>query len=88
MEINGKAFEALELDQKFRTLFTNVEEMYQRQESMDVKLDTLLGSPWRMAIPPVSWKAIGVFTLALVAIARGDLATFGKLIGTLVGIGG
>lgn len=88
MEINGKTFETLELDQKFRTLFSNVEEMYQRQEGMDVKLDTLLGSPWRMAIPPVSWRALGIFTLALVAIARGDLATFGKLIGTLVGIGG
>lgn len=88
MEINGKAFETLELEQKFRTLFANVEEIGKKQESMDEKLDALLESPWRMVIPPVSWKAIGIFTLALVAIARGDLATFGKLIGTLMGIGG
>ncbi len=88
MEINGTAFETLELEQKFRTLFANVEEIGQKQESMDEKLDALLESPWRMAIPPVSWKAIGIFTLVLVAIARGDLATFGKLIGTLMGIGG
>lgn len=88
MEINGKAFETLNPEERFRTLFHNVEQMNQRQESMDEKLDALLKSPWRMAIPPVSWKALGIFTLALVAIARGDLATFGKLIGTLMGIGG
>ena len=88
MEINGQSFEGMSLKEQLRTLFANVEEIGQKQESMDEKLDALLESPWRMVIPPVSWKAIGIFTLALVAIARGDLATFGKLIGTLMGIGG
>ncbi len=31
---------------------------------------------------------VAALRAALVAIARGDLATFGKLIGTLMGIGG
>ncbi len=88
MEINGQSFEGMSLKEQLRTLYGNVDDVLRRQESMEGKVDDLLRSPWRMAIPPVSWKALGGFCIVMALIITGDAEGAINAVKSFFGIGG
>ena len=68
------------------TLFEAISELEPQVKATNVKLDELLKSPWRMAIPPVSIKALGMFVIIMALIIKGDLTSAIKLVGALFGV--
>lgn len=87
MDINKDQFMGMDRDGKDDLLFDNVCGTASALRELTGKVDQLLKSPWRMAIPPVSWRGMALFVLALAAIIKGDLNTFGKILGALFGLG-
>lgn len=86
MEIKRDQFDTMTPEAKVDLLFDAVSRIEPDVRSANAKLDDLLKSPWRMAIPPVSMKAVGGFVLILTLIIKGDLQTAIKLIGALFGV--
>ena len=86
VEIGREQFDCMSTEAKIDLLFDVVSRVEPEVKSANAKLDDLLKSPWRMAIPPVSMKAVGGFVLILVLILKGDLQTAIKLIGALFGV--
>lgn len=68
------------------SLFDAISELESQVKAMNIKLDGLLRSPWRMAIPPVSIKALGMFVIIMALIIKGDLTSAIKLVGALFGV--
>jgi hypothetical protein len=87
VDINKEQFMGMEQGKKEELLFDNICGTETALRELTNKVDALLKSPWRMAVPPVSWKSIAVFVLALAAILKGDVGAFGKLLGAVIGIG-
>lgn len=86
VEIKREQFDELPPECKMDTLFEFVNSLEVQVKAANSKLDDLLKSPWRMAIPPVSIKALGVFVIIMALILKGDVATAVKLIGALFGV--
>lgn len=87
VEINREGFRGMTQDKKEDLLFDSVCGTEAALKELTSKVDLLLKSPWRMAIPPVSWKAIGGFTIVMALIIKGDLDKAFKLISVLLGVG-
>jgi hypothetical protein len=86
VEINRDGFQGInDPMERDLILFDNCCESQKTLKEIKDAVETLARSPWRMAVPPVSWKAIGVFFLLLTAVIKGDVATVGKLISTILG---
>ena len=86
VEIGREQFDCMTIEAKVDLLFDVISRLEPEMKSANGKLDSLLVSPWRMAIPPVSMKAVGVFIVVLALIIKGDLQTAIKLIGALFGV--
>lgn len=86
VEINCDEFKGLPQDKKEDLLFNNICGTQEALKDLTDKVDLLLKSPWRMAIPPVSWKAVGGFAIIMALIIKGDVATALKIIGVLFGM--
>lgn len=86
VEIGREQFDCMNTEAKIDLLFDVISRVEPEVKSANCKLDSLLKSPWRMAIPPVSMKAVGGFVLILALIIKGDLQTAIKLIGALFGV--
>ena len=87
VDINKEDFDTLPQESKNNVLFDGQCGVEQALKDLKASVDVLVKSPWRMAIPPVSWKAIGGFVLVLALIIRGDADKALKLLGALLGIG-
>ena len=86
VEIGPEQFDCMDMEARVDLLFKVVSKLEPEMKSANGKLDDLLKSPWRMAIPPVSMKAVGAFIVILALIIKGDLQTAIKLIGALFGV--
>lgn len=86
VEIGREQFDCMTIEAKVDLLFDVISRLEPEMKSANGKLDSLLASPWRMAIPPVSMKAVGAFIVILALIIKGDLQTAIKLIGALFGV--
>jgi hypothetical protein len=85
VEISHECFGDIPEKSQIEVLFETVTRMEKVQAEDHQAIAALAKSPWRMAIPPVSWKYLGLFTLAMAAIIKGDMTLFGKLINALFG---
>jgi hypothetical protein len=85
VDINREQFLGMEQQAKNELLFDNVCGTEEALRELSSKMDLLLKSPWRMAIPPVSWKAIGVFLVIMALIISGDVDRAFKVIALLFG---
>ncbi len=88
VEFNKEQFCSMPQDRKDEFLFNNLCGTETALKELSSKVDLLLKSPWRLALPPVSWKAIGTFIIILAFILRGDADKAFKLIALIFGIGG
>lgn len=86
VEIGREQFDCMTIEAKVDLLFDVISRLEPEMKSANGKLDSLLVSPWRMAIPPVSMKAVGAFIVILALIIKGDLSTAIKLIGAFFGV--
>lgn len=91
VELNGKTFECIDDPvERDKILFQNISSLKENCEKrfpvIEQKLDELLASPWRMAIPPVSMKALALFLLAMALIITGNVDKALRLIGGLFGV--
>ena len=91
VELNGKTFECIDDSvERDKILFQNIsalkENCEQRFPAIESKLDELLQSPWRLAIPPVSMKAIGIFLITMALILTGNVEKALKLFGAVLGL--
>jgi hypothetical protein len=85
-EMKREQFDCMPPEAKMDALFEAISELEPQVKAMNIKLDGLLRSPWRMAIPPISMKALGLFVIIMALIVKGDLASAIKLIGALLGV--
>ena len=88
VEINREDFEGMEHGKKEGLLFDNLCGVETALRELKQSVDDLAKSPWRMAIPPISWKAIGAFSVVMALIIKGDVDKAFKLIGLMFGFGG
>ena len=86
VEINREVFEGMPPEEQSKVLFDSICRMEPVVVAIKADMDKLLASPWRMAIPPVSWKYLGMFVIALALIIKGDVATAFRVLGALFGI--
>lgn len=86
VEIGREQFDCMTIEAKVDLLFDVISRVEPEVKSANCKLDSLLKSPWRMAIPPVSIKALGMFVIIMALIIKGDLTSAIKLIGALFGV--
>ena len=86
MEINGEDFGSMTPERQTEVLFKNMCGVEVAVKDLTEKVDLLLRSPWRMAIPPVSWKYLGMFLIAMALIIKGDVATAFRVLGALFGV--
>lgn len=88
VEINRDEFQGIDDPVKRDLLlFDNTCGVQKTLSDLKSSVDTLVKSPWRMAIPPVSWRAIGGFAIVMALIIKGDVDKAFKLIGVLFGLG-
>ena len=87
VDINRDQFCGMDQAKKDELLFDNICGTESVLHELTGKVDQLLKSPWRMAIPPVSWRAIAGFTIIMALIIKGDVDKAFKLIGLLLGLG-
>lgn len=88
VEINRDGFQGIDDPmERDLLLFDNTCGVQGTLKDLKESVDTLAKSPWRMAIPPISWKAIGGFMIIMALIIRGDIDKAFKLLGTLLGVG-
>lgn len=86
VEISREQFAEVPEESQIEMLFAAVSRLEVSQRECCDKLDILMKSPWRMAIPPVSWKYLGLFSLAMAAIIKGDVTLFSKLLSAIFGV--
>lgn len=86
--INKDQFCGMPQKDKDDLLFENICGTEAALKDLNEKVDQLLKSPWRMAIPPVSYKAIAGFIIVMTLIVRGDVDRAFKILGLFLGIGG
>lgn len=91
VELNGKTFECIDDPvERDKILFQNISALKENCEArfpaIESKLDEILKSPWRLAIPPVSMKAIGLFLIVMALILTGNVERALKLVGLALGI--
>lgn len=87
-DINRNQFCGMPQKDKDDLLFDNICGTEKALKDLSDKVDLLLKSPWRMAIPPVSYKALAGFTIIMALIIKGDVDKAFKVIGLILGIGG
>ena len=86
VEINKDVFDGMPPERQVEVLFDAICRMEPVVVEIKDGMDKLLASPWRMAIPPVSWKYLGMFVIALALIIKGDVATAFRVLGALFGV--
>ena len=87
IELNSDTFDSLSPEKRDKTLFDGLNALEKKCDehftSINFKLDTLLSSPWRMAMPSVKWIVGGAIVIAALWSGKAELKDILSILGGL-----